>query len=48
MARKKKRQRKGGPYIAAAFFCEGVIEDKLGTLSAIRIIDRLLTQLVTI
>ena len=29
-----------GPFINAAFFCERVIEDKEGVLSAIRIIDR--------
>ncbi len=31
-----------GPFINAAFFCERVIEDKEGVLSAIRIVDRVL------
>jgi hypothetical protein len=30
-----------GPYVTAAFFCEKVLQDKDGSLSAIRIIDRL-------
>lgn len=35
-------RRQGGPYIAAAFFCESIIEDRRdGTLSAIRIIDQI-------
>ena len=29
-----------GPFLAAAFLCNLVIEDKDGTLSAIRIVDR--------
>src|SRR5262245_54605911 len=37
---KKKPAKKGGPYLAAAFFCDAVIEDRAdGALSAIRIID---------
>lgn len=36
----KKGNRFGGPYLAAAFYCEGIIEDKLdGALTAVRIID---------
>lgn len=31
----------GGPYLAAAVFCEKVIEDKQGILSLIGIIDRI-------
>lgn len=31
---------RSGPFLAAAFFCERILEDKDGTLSAIRIIDR--------
>lgn len=31
----------GGPYLAVATFCENVIEDKQGTLSLIRLIDRM-------
>src|SRR5260370_17336461 len=38
---KKKRKIDGGPYLAAAFFCEQVIESKDGSLSAIRIIDQI-------
>lgn len=30
----------GGPYLTAAFFCERVIEDKEGILTAVRIVDR--------
>jgi hypothetical protein len=34
--------KKGGPYLAAAFFCESTIEDKQdGAISAIRIVDKL-------
>jgi hypothetical protein len=41
MARQPQRVRKGGPYLAAAFFCETAIEDKAdGAISAIRIIDQ--------
>lgn len=29
-----------GPYLAAAFFCEKVLQEKDGVLSAIRIVDR--------
>jgi hypothetical protein len=37
---KKPKVTNGGPYLAAAFFCEKTIEDKQdSTLSAIRIID---------
>jgi hypothetical protein len=32
----------GGPHLSAAFFCEKVIEDKEGVLSAIRIVDRII------
>jgi hypothetical protein len=38
----KKTKKTGGPFLAAAFYCETVIEDKGdGTLSAIRIIDQI-------
>jgi hypothetical protein len=40
MARSKK-QHTGGPYLAAAVFCENVIQGADGALSAIRIVDRL-------
>ena len=35
-----------GPYVAAGFFCERVLEDKDGVLSAVRIVDRF-TRTVT-
>lgn len=35
-----------GPFLAAAFFCEHILEDKDGALSAIRIVDRV-TQTAT-
>jgi hypothetical protein len=35
-----------GPFINAAFFCEKVIEDKEGVLSAIRIVDRVINTAV--
>lgn len=35
---------KDGPFLAAAFFCENILEDKDGTLSAIRIVDRVTQQ----
>lgn len=43
MAKQTKQTKKvGGPYLAAAFFCDTVIEDKSdGTLSAIRMIDQM-------
>lgn len=37
---------KDGPFLAAAFFCESILEDKDGALSAIRIVDRV-TQTAT-
>ena len=41
MANRKKssRRTKGGPYLSAALFCDQILEDRDGTLSAIRIID---------
>jgi hypothetical protein len=40
MAKKTPAKKKlGGPYLAAAFFCDAVIEDKSDVLSAFRIID---------
>jgi hypothetical protein len=43
MAKRKQPETKtGGPYLAAAFFCETTIEDKQdGALSAIRMVDQL-------
>ena len=43
MAKSKTTKKKaGGPYLAAAFFCESTIEDKKdGAISAIRIIDQM-------
>jgi hypothetical protein len=32
----------GGPYLAAAFLCEKVLQEKDGILSAIRIVDRII------
>lgn len=44
MAEQRKKSKKtGGPYLAAAFFCETILEDKYdNTLSAIRIIDQII------
>jgi hypothetical protein len=40
MAKANRQPKKSGPHLAAAFFCEGVIEDaKDHALSAIRIVD---------
>lgn len=36
----------GGPYLTAAFFCERVIEDKEGVLTAVRIVDRIVQTAV--
>jgi hypothetical protein len=42
----KRSRKKGGPYLAASFFCEKIIEDKQDSaLSAIRIIDTITVQL---
>jgi hypothetical protein len=46
MSKKKRSTKKGGPYLAAALFCENVIEDKENVLSAIRLVDRMLLNLV--
>jgi hypothetical protein len=35
---------RSGPHIQAAFFCERVLQEKDGVLSAIRIIDRVIFQ----
>lgn len=37
--KKRSRKKLGGPFLAAAFFCEKVIEDEDGALSALRIVD---------
>jgi hypothetical protein len=42
---KKPRQKLGGPYLAAAVFCENIVEDKDGALSCIRIIDTITVRL---
>ena len=34
----------GGPYLAAAFFCETVLKENTGVFSAIRILDRVTLQ----
>jgi len=40
--RKKPAKKAGGPYLAAAFFCESSIEDKQdGALTAVRLIDQI-------
>jgi hypothetical protein len=40
MAKASKQSKKSGPHLAAAFFCEGIIEDANDhSLSAIRIVD---------
>jgi hypothetical protein len=45
-AAKKPTKKAGGPYLAAAFFCESVIEDKQDSaLTAIRIVDTIMFQL---
>jgi hypothetical protein len=44
-AKRQKKKVKGGPYLAAACFCESILEDKLGTISAIRIIDQIAAQM---
>jgi hypothetical protein len=41
MAKSKKQPRKNGPYLAAAFFCDNVLEEKDGTLSAVRMLDQI-------
>jgi hypothetical protein len=38
--------RTGGPWLAAAVFCEKVIEDKEGALTLVRIVDRITTTAV--
>jgi hypothetical protein len=46
MAKVSKRlKRMRGPQLAAAFFCETLLEDKDGVLSAIRIIDTVTVQI---
>ena len=43
----KRANKEGGPYLAASFFCETILEDKKdGALSAIRIIDTITVQLL--
>jgi len=42
---KKPRQKPAGPYLAAAVFCENIVEDKDGALSCIRIIDTITVRL---
>src|SRR5262245_34366539 len=43
---KRRTKKKGGPFLAAAFFCETVLEDKKdGALSAIRIVDTITVNL---
>src|SRR5437016_5197432 len=45
---KKRGKLKGGPYLAAALFCESVIQDKADdALSAIRIVDSINVLLAT-
>lgn len=44
--RKQPRTKTGGPYLAAAFFCETTLEDKQdGAVSAIRLVDQLVLTL---
>src|SRR6266404_6364932 len=38
---KQKSKKKSGPYLAAAVFCESVLEEKDGVHSAVRIVDQL-------
>jgi len=46
MAKKlSKRKKAGGPFLAAAFFCENILQDNDGILSAVRIFDSFLIQL---
>lgn len=45
-AKKRPVKKAGGPYLAAAFFCESTIEDKQdGALTAVRIIDTITFQI---
>jgi hypothetical protein len=42
MAKKRKAQRKsGGPYVAAAVFCDSVVRGDDGVLTAVRMIDQI-------
>ena len=41
MKKKTKRKPIGGPYLAAAVFCDNVVRGEDGAMSAIRIVDRL-------
>jgi hypothetical protein len=44
--RKQPKEKVGGPYLAAAFFCETIIEDKQdGVLSAVRLVDQVVVAL---
>jgi hypothetical protein len=44
--KKKPAKRTDGPYLAAAFFCESIIEDKRdGALTAVRMVDTISLQL---
>lgn len=36
----------GGPYLSAAFFCEKILQESDGVVSAIRIVDRINAQAV--
>lgn len=38
--------RYGGPFLAAALFCERVIEDKEGVLTLVRIVDRVVNTAI--
>lgn len=38
----------GGPYVQIAAFCEQVIEDRTGTLSLIRVVDRITVTHVSV
>jgi uncharacterized protein DUF6941 len=40
MARAKKTKAAGGPYLAAAVFCDSVLKGDDGVMSAVRIVDR--------
>ncbi len=48
MAKKRSlaKQKKPEPHLAAALFCEKVLEDKDGVLSAVRIVDKIIMQSV--
>jgi len=41
MAAKKRAKKAGGPFVAAAVFCQTIVEDSDGVVSALRVVDEL-------